>query len=184
MYGMIHRAVRQMVTETAGAETWREIERDAAVGPREMISALVYDDAVTFAIVTASAARLGITVDDALRRFGRYWIQFNVNGPYSNIIRFIGRDIETVIANLDRMHSALLATMPDASMPSFSIVESAPGLLRVRYNSERTGLDIFVAGLMEGLLDHFGHTGEVTRYPDGNHDGTDFLLRFGDRPAA
>lgn len=178
MYGMIHRAVREMVTETAGAETWREIERDAVVGPREMISALVYDDSVTFAIVTAASARLGISVEDALRAFGRYWIRFTVQGPYADIIRFTGRDIVTVIANLDRMHSAVLAAMPDARMPSFSIVESAPRALRVRYKSERSGLDTFVAGLMEGLLDHFGHSGEVSRLPDGNHDGTDFVLRF------
>jgi hypothetical protein len=183
MYGMIHRAVREMVTETAGAEAWREIERDAAVGPREMISALVYEDTVTFALVAAAAARLGLSVEEALRAFGRYWIRFTVQGSYADIIRFTGRDIETVIVNLDRMHSAVLAAMPDARMPSFSIVESVPGALRVRYESERSGLDTFVVGLMEGLLDHFGHAGEVSRLPDGDRDGSDFLLRFGERVA-
>ncbi|MBU6266060.1 MAG: heme NO-binding domain-containing protein [Sphingomonadales bacterium] len=176
MYGMIHRALRGMVIEQAGEAAWDEIERGLGFGPAQQISAQIYDDAVTLAMVGAAAERMKLPVAELLGRFGRHWIGFAERGSYGAIMDFTGRDLASFIGNLDRMHQAVLAALPEARVPSFELVDATPGRLRVRYRSEREGLEPFVAGLLEGLLDRFGLTGEVSRVHGAVNDAAEFLV--------
>jgi hypothetical protein len=74
---------------------------------------------------------------------------------------FTGRDLGTFLKNLDRMHHSVAAVMPKARLPSFTLIEQSSGHFLVQYRSERTGLEPFVGGLLEGLLEWFELTGNV-----------------------
>lgn len=165
MYGMVHRAIRQMMLDQLGAAAWAEVERETASGPADMISLCVYDDARTMALLTASARHLGLDMHDALRIFGRYWIRFAEQGAFGSIMDFTGRDLISFITNLDRMHQAVQLAMPDAQVPSFTLLDAVDGRLRVRYRSERVGLEPFVVGLFEGVLERMGEIGVVEHVP-------------------
>lgn len=175
MYGMIHRAIRQMVIDNAGAEDWACIEQRLGVGPQDMISAHVYEDALTVTLLESAAAEMGMTVPDCLRAFGHYWIRFAERGTYGDLMDFTGRDLPSFIANLDRMHQAVQAAMPDARVPSFALVESSSRRLRVEYRSDREGLEPFVEGLLAALVERFGMRGSVTLEP-GRSNAVEFLI--------
>ncbi len=175
MYGMIHRGVREMVVELNGVEAWSEIEQSCGIGPVELISAVVYDDATTLAIVGAAAEVLKMDLPTCLKHFGRYWIRFAERGSYGALMNFTGQDMKSFIANLDRMHAAIALALPHANTPSFSVVGLDDSEIRVRYWSSRDGLEPFVVGLLEGLLDRFGETGTVTQC-DAKSNGTDFVI--------
>ncbi len=162
MYGMMHRAIRQMVTERAGSEVWQGIERELGVGPAEFISAIVHPDELTVAMLAAAAERLGLSMHACMRAFGRYWVHFAERGPYGAMMDFVGQDIVSFIANLDRMHQAVRVAMPGAQVPQFTMKCSEERRLLVRYRSTRSGFEPMVQGLLEGLLERFGHTGSVT----------------------
>lgn len=169
MYGMIHRAVRQMVLDTKGEEEWLNLARLAGVGPVEMISIEVYDDEVTFNLIAKAAEFLETPLETLLVDFGRFWIGFAERGSFGHIMDFTGRDLIRFIGNLDRMHSSVTVAMPDARMPSFTLVQGDPHRIVVEYRSSRTGLELFVQGLFLGLLDRFEVTGSVSIMPpDGN----------------
>lgn len=168
MYGMIHRALRQMVQDSAGTDAWAAIERNAGVGPTEMISGEVYDDAVTLRLIAATAALTATPAEALLIEFGRFWVGFAERGSFGHILNFTGKDIATFIANLDRMHDGVRAVMPDARMPSFAVVHSAPGHIIVDYRSTRAGLEPFVRGLLLGLIDRFSFTGSVSEGAPGD----------------
>ena len=165
MYGMIHCGIRQMVVEELGEEAWVSLERDLGSGPQDMIAAMVYDDALTIRFLVTASERLGLTLEEGLKSFGRYWIRFAERGSFGSILRFTGSDIAAFIANLDRMHRAVVAALPEAQVPSFSLVRQEPGLLRVQYRSDRSGLEPFVLGLLQGIVDRFDLEGEVARVP-------------------
>ena len=112
-------------------------------------------------IARGMSERLGQSVEACLGRFGRYWVRFAERGSYGHILDFTGSDLVSFIQNLDRMHQAVLSAMPAAQVPSFSVVRHEDGKLRVKHNSERAGLEPFVVGLLQGLLDRFGLEGEV-----------------------
>lgn len=162
MYGMTHRALRQMMIDKLGLSVWRKIERETSTGPGDLISLCVYDDSKTIALINASAAHLGLGIDDALRLFGRYWVRFAELSSFGPIMDFTGQDVVTFINNLDRMHRSVVLAMPDARVPSFTLVEEADGNLLVRYRSDRTGLEGFVIGLFEGLMDRMNEKGTVS----------------------
>lgn len=168
MYGMIHNGMREMVIDRLGEDEWRVIEGMINIGPPEMIGMTVYDDALTFCILGAIAGRLGQSVPECLRGFGRYWVSYAERGSFRSIMQFTGSTIESFIGNLDRMHRAVAAAMPEASLPSFRVIEAQPGRLLVQYQSKRSGLEPFVCGLFEGLLARFELVGEVRLYTSGN----------------
>lgn len=161
MYGMAHRALRQMVIDRLGPAAWARVERETSTGPADLISLCVYDDSKTIALITASAGHLGLGMDDTLRVFGRYWVQYAQLSSFGPIMDFTGQDIVTFINNLDRMHRSVVLAMPDARVPSFTLLNETRQNLLVRYRSDRTGLETFVIGLLEGLMDRLGETGTV-----------------------
>jgi guanylate cyclase soluble subunit beta len=162
MYGVIHRAVRQMVLDRLGKHAWSEIESAAGIGYSQLISAELYDDEVTLALLDGAARRTGIDMDEFLFEFGRYWIRYAQSGSFGAILNFTGHDFPTFIRNLNRLHDSVREVMPKARMPRFALVSERQGEMLVEYRSTRQGLGPFVRGLLHGLLDHFGLMGEVT----------------------
>jgi hypothetical protein len=174
---MIHRGMRQMLVDEEGEAAWLAIERDLDIGPQHLISADSYDDHLTIRIVEHVARQSGKTMDECLHSFGKYWIGFAERGPYGAMMQFTGRDIAEFIANLDRMHQAIRTALPAATTPTFALLHSEAGMLRIAYCSTREGLKPFVRGLLEGLLDRFGHDGIVTEIT-GNSNAVEFELRY------
>lgn len=161
MYGMIHAGIKQMVLDLKGEDAWAAIESEAGSSPLDTIPAMVYDDELTIRLLTVASQHLNLSVSQGLQAFGRYWIRFAERGSFSALLNFTGSDIASFIANLDRMHQAVVAALPDARVPSFEIVRQDHGWLQVAYRSDREGLGLFVLGLFEGLLDRFELDGSV-----------------------
>jgi hypothetical protein len=158
---MVHNGIRAMVVERLGEKDWLRIERLGGFSPSEFIGLNVYNDTITFRIVEIAADALGLPLSSCLREFGRYWIIFAQRGAFGAIMDFTGNDLISFISNLDRMHRAVAATMPRGSMPSFILNEQSTTSLSILYRSERVGLEQFVMGLLEGLLDRFEVIGKV-----------------------
>lgn len=177
MYGMIHRGIRAMVIEELGEAEWNKLEQEIGIGPNELISQSVSDDAMTMTILTGAAERLGQSIEACLGSFGRYWVRFAERGSYGHILDFTGRDLVSFIENLDRMHQAVLAAMPEAQVPSFSVVRQGDGEVLVKYHSERSGLEPFVIGLLHGLLDRFGLEGDVQQAASLSNS-TEFAIKY------
>jgi guanylate cyclase soluble subunit beta len=180
MYGMIHCAVREMVVSQLGLDEWSSLEREAEITVADQISLKVYDDALTMRIMEAASVRLDLTLPECLAAFGKHWIGFASNGSFKSIMDFTGDDIVTFVGNLDQMHRAVVRTLPSARMPSFRIVERGLESFKVQYRSDRVGLERFVAGLLEGLLEHFELTGDVTLI-GGDSEGLEYLVNFRQR---
>lgn len=162
MYGMIHRAVRQMIYDQLGEEAWQALERKLDIGPTELLTAMVYDDEVTFRIVGEASARLNLSIDECLFAFGQYWIKYAESGSLAPIMNFTGATLPSFIDNLDRLHLAVGAAMPGARLPNFTMLEHDAGRIVVEYRSERTGMDQFVSGLFHGLMLKFHTKGSVS----------------------
>lgn len=169
MYGLIHRAMRDMVLENLGDVAWQTIEREQAIGPGELISMTVYDDSLTMRLMGAIADALDLPMQAMLHAFGRHWITFVYRGAYESIMRFTGSDLVTLLRNLDRMHQTVRITLPHAIVPSFVVIEESEHAICVEYRSEREGLEPMVTGLLEGLVEHFGLNADIEPLNPGVH---------------
>lgn len=162
MYGMIHRALRQMVLDERGEEVWSSIQRTANVELSDFISSATYPDEVTQRLLSTASEVLGQDSDKMLKQFGQFWIRYAEASSFGSILAFTGQDIVSFISNLDRMHRTIQDVMIKAQMPSFSILEHDVGQITVEYRSTRTGLAPFVSGLLLGLLERFNLKGSVS----------------------
>jgi hypothetical protein len=97
MYGMIHRAMRQMVQEELGEEAWLALEQKLKIGPMDLLTGKVYDDALTLEIITEAAAMLNLTVEKCLIEFGRYWIRYTDQGSLASVMNFTGQNLANFI---------------------------------------------------------------------------------------
>lgn len=161
MYGMIHRAVRQLVLDQKGRAAWEAIEVAAEVTPADFISSATYDDIITTRLLDEAARSLGMETSSLLRQFGAYWVVYAGRGYFSPFLDFTGRDLITFLSNLDLMHKGIHDVMPQSKMPSFKVKSERPGNIVVEYRSTRRGLTPFVEGLMEGLLARFNLDGKI-----------------------
>ncbi|MBL8558599.1 MAG: heme NO-binding domain-containing protein [Hyphomonadaceae bacterium] len=182
MYGMIHRAARTMCIEVLGEAAWAELAASAGFNESDFLSAQVYPDGRTMALVTAIAAKANLTTDQTLEAFGRFWITFADKSAYGPVMRMNGDTLAEFLSNLDRMHDTIQRVMTDTRMPSFHVEAASAAHIDVLYQSERTGLEPFVCGLLQGLMARFGDTGEITHAPAP--DGVRFRIAMAAAQAA
>jgi hypothetical protein len=97
MYGMINRALEDMVLAYHGQETWRAIQRKANVDVEMFVRMETYPDSMTYSLVGAASEILGKSVPDLLRDFGLFWVRFTGNEGYGPLLDEAGDNLTEVL---------------------------------------------------------------------------------------
>lgn len=172
---MIHKAARELAVRQFGEAVWDDILSSCEMSTDHFLSGQHYPDDLTNRLIEEIVARSGMSTGELLAAFGRYWIEFVDKSAYASVMDMAGDDLLTFLKNLDRVHSSIKATMPEATVPSFEVVRASPDAIHVVYRSPRKGLEPFVKGLLEGLLDRFSEDGTVSIESDGDY--ATFLIK-------
>ena len=179
MYGMIHRAARQMVMDQFGPDVWASVADAAETSDEQFIGSTIYDDTTTFQLVNAIARATDLSTPAALEIFGEYWITFANSGGYRNIMKMAGSTLPEFLGNLDRMHASIQVSLTGAILPTFEMTSASASEIHLVYRSQRTGLEPFVKGLMQGLLRQFHTNGQVEIEPRNGADvGVGVIIRL------
>ena len=184
MYGMVNRAVRDMVIARFGTEAWTRVHTEA-VSPAEFDKMQSYDDGVTYRLVRASAQVLRLPPETVMRTFGVYWVMETAEKGYGPLLALWGSSFVEFLSNLDALHARVAETFTGLKPPSFEVVEEGEGMLEVSYRSHRPGLAPFVAGLIEGVGQRFDTKVDVLLVRSRALDGGDVdVFRVGYQPGA
>ena len=163
MYGLVNKAIEDLVVSLAGQETWLEIVRRADVDVVTFVSLDSYTDEVTFALVGAASEVLGRPAEAILESFGEHWVRYTGREGYGHLMKAYGSDVQSFLRNLDAMHARVALTMPDLRPPSFRIEEDGTDGFLVHYHSTRSGLAPMVTGLLRGVGALFDQQVDVER---------------------
>ncbi len=155
MYGLVNRAVEQMVKEKFGVDTWQAIQARAGLEDEGFLALRTYPDDITYRLVGAASDHLGIPAPAVLEAFGEYWVMATAKASYGDLMRLSGRTLPEFLQNLDQMHSRLALTFKEMRPPSFTCSDVTPTSLVLHYHSTRDGLLPFVVGLVKGLSAYF-----------------------------
>lgn len=156
MYGLVNRAIEQLVVSSKGDAAWQRVCARAGVGAEGFVAMCPYDDSMTYALVQAVSEELDLPAAQVLEAFGEYWILFTADEGYGELMASAGADMRSFLANLDDMHGRVEAVFPQMKLPRFRVEPLDDGALRVHYGSERDGLAPMVTGLLRGLARRFG----------------------------
>lgn len=180
MYGLVNKAVQDLVCSQFGEETWEAIKRRAGVDADVFVSMESYPDEVTYNLVGAASEVLGSPPADVLKAFGEYWVLYTAREGYGDVLKMAGSTFPAFVQNLDSLHARVGTSFPELRPPSFRCTEVESGSMRLHYYSSRDGLSPMVVGLLHGLGKMFNTELDVVhavrRGEGADHD--EFTIRW------
>jgi hypothetical protein len=186
MYGMINKAIHELVTSRFGEEKWNEICRKAGVGDAAFVNMEKYPDETTYKLVGAASEVLDTPAADILEAFGEYWTVYSAEKGFGHMLDFAGDNLVDFLRNLDNMHTRIALTFTKLEPPSFKVTELGDGSLRLHYHSKRPGLAPLVIGMIKGLGKRFSTPVAIRldRSRADGHDHDEFVVLHGDKARA
>ncbi len=150
MKGTIARCLAEMVTKRFGKDKWQDALEKAGLNKNtRFMSTENVDDAATMKVVNSVCSVLNITPTQSADAFGDYWSTVYAPTMYGAFYDAADSAREFLL-KLDRVHTTMTRTMPDAHPPRFEYEWQDDKTLIMIYKSHR-GLIDFVVGLAKGV---------------------------------
>jgi hypothetical protein len=156
MYGLVNKAIRDLVVNNYGAEPWKRICEKVGFFEEDFLGMSPYPDKLTYDLVFATAEELNTEPGKVLELFGEHWILYTAEGGYSDIIRMTGETMPEFLSNLDFLHDRIKNVMPELNPPLFTTRNETEQSIEIEYRTKRAGLTPMVIGILRGTGKRFG----------------------------
>ena len=171
MYGIVNKAIEELVTENFGAEKWALIKKRSGVDIDFFLSNEPYDDAITFQLAIAVSEEMNMPLSSVLEAFGEWWVLRTGKEKYGALMEAGGNGLKEFLLNLPVFHNRVLLIYPKLTPPEFKITDVEDNSLCLHYFSKREGLQDFVRGLLIGLGKMY-HTPTTIELLQSRNDGS------------
>lgn len=161
MYGLVNKAIQDLVTRNFGEEKWLQIKTKAGFEDNFFVGMRSYPDELTYNLVGAASEVLKMTPEQILNAFGEYWILFTADEGYREILKIYGSNLRDFLMNLNNLHDQVGMIMPNLTPPKFTVRDLEANKLELIYQSTREGLAPMVVGLLKGLGARFNQECEI-----------------------
>lgn len=156
MYGLVNRALQQMVCARCGDEGWRRVRTRAGVEDEVFVRMNSYPDELTERLLASASEELDTTAGQLLEDFGRYWVRYTLVEGYGALLNDLGSDFRAALGSLDGMHARVSLLYPALRPPRFRCETLEDERIRLHYWSDRRGMAPMVVGLINGLAERYG----------------------------
>ncbi|XZN91688.1 MAG: heme NO-binding domain-containing protein [Microcoleus sp.] len=163
MYGLVNRAIQDMVCDLFDEATWEKIKQKAEVIEQQFLILEAYPDDLTHRLVKSASQELGLSSAEVMQAFGEYWVKFTATAGYQEILDMAGDTLPEFLENLDDLHTRIGVQFPKLQPPSFECTEVSENVIDLHYQSTREGLAPMVVGLVKGLGDRFHTAVDITQ---------------------
>jgi hypothetical protein len=155
MYGIVNRAVEELIIERFGIEKWEEIKHKAGFNSEGFMTLKPYPDELTFKLVGAASEILNVPADTLLEAFGEYWILYTAEKGYGEMLNLAGDSFPAFLKNLNMLHGRVTNLMPELAPPQFECRNEQENSIELLYRSHRIGMIPMLYGLIKGLAKRF-----------------------------
>ncbi len=150
MYGLVNRAIQELVTTNFGEDKWQEVRKVAKIEEEIFISNEPYPDEITYNLVGAVVETTDLSCRDVMHAFGEYWILETGRKQYGDIVEANGDNFVDFLSNLPDLHARIQLMFPHLQPPIFEVTDVDGNFMHLHYTSKRKGLEEFVVGLVKG----------------------------------
>lgn len=180
MYGLVNKAIQDMVCSHFGEDTWNKIKQKAELDLEAFISMEGYPDDITHRLVKAASEVLGLSSKEVMAAFGEYWVQYTATEGYGEMMDMAGDNLPEFLENLDELHARVGVLFPKLQPPSFECSEMEEDSLSLHYYSHREGLAPMIVGLVQGLGKRFDTEVEIaqTQNREEGDDHDEFSIQY------
>jgi hypothetical protein len=183
MFGLVNKALADMLCANFGERVWNDIKTRAEVDVEVFISMEPYPDEITYRLIAASSEILGRSEAEIIEGFGFYWVLFTATEGYGKLLSIAGDTLPELLQNLDNINARIGLSFPKAKTPAFRCSQIRANSLHLHYYSERRGLAPLVIGMIKGMAEKFQIAVEVAvvKSKDKGDPNDEFLIKYMDR---
>ncbi len=179
MYGLVNKAIKDLVVENYGQIKWDAICLEVGHEEADFISMSPYPDKLTYDLVGAASKILNTDANSILEAFGEYWILYTADQGYGDLLDLSGNSFTEFLGNLDILHLRINNMMPELKAPLFSTRNETEDSVELVYKSHRVGLVPMLIGLIRGLGKRFEMVVDIQQLAkDASVDGIVFKISW------
>ena len=104
MYGLVNKAIEELVVTNFGEDKWEAIKLKAGVDVDAFISNEGYPDEMTYTLVGAASEVLGIPAEQVLIAFGEHWVLKTATHSYGPMMKSNGKSLKEFLIKIGRAH--------------------------------------------------------------------------------
>lgn len=156
MHGLVNRSIQSFICDTYGRGVWLDVVDGAKLDFDGFEAMMIYDDAVTDAVLDAVARRLSRPRSDVLEDLGTYLVSHPTTDAARRLLRFGGETYEEFLHSLDDLHDRVKLAMPELDFPRLELRDHAAGVFNLSCRWRYEGFGHVVVGLLRGMADDYG----------------------------
>jgi Haem-NO-binding len=156
MHGLVNRAVQCFLRDNYGYDLWLCVARDADVPAAGFETMVIYDPAVTEAVLLAAARNLCRPREAVLEDMGTYLVSHSTLEPLRRLLRFGGVTFTDFLLSLEDLPGRTHLALPDLALPHMTLDEDGPDLFRLTVRSPIHGAGHVLMGLLRAMADDYG----------------------------
>ncbi len=177
MYGIVNKAIQDLVIANFGEEKWEEIRDRSGIEEDFFISSEAYDDDITFKLAIAVSEVMDMSLSDVLIAFGEWWVIKTTKQKYAGLMESGGSTLKEFLVNLPLFHNRVMLIYPKLTPPEFKVSEISEKSINLHYFSKRVGLQDFVRGLIQGLGVMFDTPVQIELLQSRDHGDTHEIFK-------
>lgn len=172
MHGLINRSLQCFLRDTYGAALWARVAHEARLGFDSFEPMLVYEPALTTAVLTEAARILGKPQEVLLEDMGTYLVSHPSTEAVRRLLRFGGVSFFDFLHSLEDLPERGRLAVPDLDLPELELADLGQGEYRLAVFSPHPGAGHVVMGLLRAMADDYGalvlldHEGVIGRAED------------------
>ncbi len=155
MYGLVNKAIKDLVVKGYGEEKWLEICKLSNFEDEDFIDMETYPDSLTYSLVGSASKVSGVDATKILELFGEHWILYTADEGYGEMMNLSGSTFIEFLNNLNLLHERINNLMPDLKAPDFQTRNEKSNSVELEYRSDREGFIPMLKGLIIGLGKRF-----------------------------
>lgn len=156
MHGLINRALQSFLTDTYGALLWQRVCRSAALGPEGFEPLLIYDDALTDAVIAAATKQLAKPREAVLEDLGTYLVSHPNTQGLRRLLRFGGVSFVDFLHSIEDLPEHGRLGVPDLDLPDLALVEVSDAAFTLLVSPLFFGTGHVAVGLLRAMADDYG----------------------------
>ena len=156
MHGLVNRAVQSFLRDTYGEAVWGDVARDAGLPLAGFEPMLIYDPALTEAMVRVASARLQRPREALFEDIGTYLVSHPNRERLRRLLRFGGIDFVDFLHSLEDLPDRARMALPDLELPGLTLRDAGEDRYALTCNARFPGTGHVAVGLLRAMADDYG----------------------------
>lgn len=156
MHGLINRSIQCFLRDTYGVVVWAAIAREARLDFDNFEPLLLYDTALTEAVIEAAARKLQRPRETVLEDLGTYLVSHPNLEALRRLLRFGGVTFLDFLHSMEDLPEHGRLGLPDLDIPEFALTDQGEGRFLLHVSRLMDGVGYVAVGLLRAMADDYG----------------------------